>query len=536
MGADPVADVSARIDLVEVPFTLPLSRVLVVRDGVGRLGVHQVRYEVPLADCSLVEDVVVRDPSGAEVQPSVVDASHLRWGSGGPVLAVTGDDRVLVGPVPDGWDVSWRPGALAGAGCTLDASAAEVEAAVGEARALVDGWLARCPVVRPEHRSMAAFCWWVLGVNTLRLGGAASGRCVVPSKLGYVGLWQWDAYFIAIGLRHGDVELAVEQLRIALEHQGHDGQLPDVVHEAGVLASSDDLPAADLVNLRALGSPALGLGRVPLTKPPLTALAVELVAETAGRGLVAETAEAVARSQEWWFAHSDLDGDGVPEYSHPYSSGLDDSPVFDTAVPLESPDLTAYLCLQDTILARWARERGEQAVAERHERRAASLRRRLADRLGPEGWVVPVGGDGPSPTLTVVSLLAVLAPDAPPEVTEGVVRMLADPARFGGPSPLPTVSRDDPSFAPDRMWRGPVWVNTNWLVAHGLRLQGHHAEADALEEATLRLVLDADGPVEYVNPDTRRRATRATRCFGWSAALFLDIAARRATTGARDRR
>jgi glycogen debranching enzyme len=90
------------------------------------------------------------------------------------------------------------------------------------------------------------------------------------------------------------------------------------------------------------------------------------------------------------------------------------------------------------------------------------------------------------------------------------------------------VSRDDPAFAADRMWRGPVWVNTAWLLAHGLRLQGHDTEADALEEAVLRLVLDAGGPAEYFNPDTRRRATGATRCFGWSAALFLDLAVRRA--------
>lgn len=525
---DLAADVSARIDLLEVPFTLPLSRILVVRDGKGGLGVHEVRYEVPLADCSLAEHLVVRDPSGDAVEPEVCGAAHLRWGSGGPVLTVTADDRVLLGPVPDGWEVAWEPGALPDVAPVTTATAEQIEASVRRSRELVDGWLARCPQVRPEHRSMTAFCWWVLGINTLRLGGAASGRCVVPSKLGYVGLWQWDAYFIAVGLRHGDVELAVEQLRIALEHQGPDGQLPDVVHEAGVLASSDDLPEADLVTLRALGSPVMGLGRVPLTKPPLTALAVELVAEQAGAELVEELSQAVARSQEWWFEHSDLDGDGVPEYSHPYSSGLDDSPVFDAVVPLESPDLTAYLSLQDSILAAWAHARGDEAAARRHRARAARLRDRLADRLGAGGWVEPVGAQEHAPSLTIVSLLAVLAPAAPAAVTDGVLRLLADPARFGGATPAPTVSRDDPAFAADRMWRGPVWVNTAWLLAHGLRLQGHDTEAGALEEAVLRLVLDAGGPAEYFNPDTRRRAAGATRCFGWSAALFIDLAVRRA--------
>ncbi|WP_413926318.1 MGH1-like glycoside hydrolase domain-containing protein, partial [Mycobacterium tuberculosis] len=62
----------------------------------------------------------------------------------------------------------------------------------------------------------------------------------MPSKIGYVGLWQWDAYFIAVGVRHGDPELAREQLDLAFRFASADGQLPDVVHERGVLATSDD--------------------------------------------------------------------------------------------------------------------------------------------------------------------------------------------------------------------------------------------------------------------------------------------------------
>lgn len=526
-------NVSGRIDLREVPFTLPLSRILILRDDVHREGstavsIHQVRYEVPLSECTIAVDLVVRDDTGASVQPRVVGASQLRWGENGPVLAVAPDDSVLISPAPPGWSVSWRPGVLTDGPSLTEVEQGPVERAVGEAEQSLDAWLARCPRVSQEHHQMAAFCWWVLGVNTLRLGGAVEGRAVVPSKLGYVGLWQWDAYFMAIGLRHGDVELAVEQLRIALAHQGADGQLPDVVHEAGVLASSDDLPPADLKTLRAHGSPALGLGRVPLTKPPLAALAIELVAEMAGQDLVVEMADPVARSQEWWFAQSDFDADGVPEYSHPYSSGLDDSPVFDVVVPLESPDLTAYLSLQDTILGGWADEAGDHDGAARHRARARRLRDRLAERLGRDGWVRPVGADDVATSLTIVSLLAVLAPEAPTKVTDGVLRLLTDPAEFGGATPAPTVSRSDPSFSPERMWRGPVWINTNWLLAHGLRLQGHDEEASALEQATLRLVLEGGGPAEYFNPDSRRRAATATRCFGWSAALFLDLAVRHA--------
>lgn len=532
MALSAAEEVSSRIDLDEVPFTLPLSRVLVLKDPQGGIAVHQVRYEVPLRSCTLLERLEVTDPEGRPIRPTVSGGSHLRWGEDGPLLAITGADEVLVGPVPHGWQVTWEPGALADEVPVRPATAVtrdEVTTAAARAQRLVDDWLDRCPQVLTEHREMTLFCWWVLGVNTLRLGGAVSGRAVVPSKIGYVGLWQWDAYFIAIGLRHGAPDLAVEQLWIALEHQHADGQLPDVVHEAGVLASSDDLPAADLEKLRAMGSATLNRGRVPLTKPPLTALAVDLVDGSVQGDLVAELGEAVAQSQEWWFDCSDTDHDGVPEYLHPYSSGLDDSPVFYLGAPVESPDLTAYLCLQDEILARWARQRGDLTLAQRHLGRADALRRRLAQRLedGP-GWVPAVCGVEQSPHLTVVSLLPVIAPAVAPEVTASVLSLLRDPSRFGGRTPVPTVSRDDAAFSPERMWRGPVWVNTAWLLAHGLRLQGETAEAERVETAILELVVDAGGPAEYFNPDTRRRASTATRCFGWSAALFVDLAVRAA--------
>lgn len=570
-------DLARRIDLVEVPFTIALSRLLVLADG-HRLHVHEARYEVPLEDSRVVTGLVVRDAAGRVRVQEVPDPGHVSWGEDGPWLTLDTEGRAVMGLIPQGWSVSLeavedgaevvvldgeplstpngglvvhatRPGAglvitprplpgRAPAPRTAPQAAAEPAVRLQVRRNLeaVDSWMLRCPEVLAEHRSMARLCWWVLGVNVLRLGGAVTGRAVVPSKLGYVGLWQWDAYFIAIGLRHGDPELAAEQLRIAVSCQQDDGQLPDVVHEAGVLASSRDLPPADLVSLRALGSPGAQDEVVPLTKPPLTALAVELVDACHPEDLVAQMREAVRRSQEWWFTHCDPRGTGVPTYLHPYSSGLDDSPVFEAGTPLESPDLTAYLCLQDTILARWARQAGEAGAASCHLERAARLRSRLLDALEDRAFVPAQGPQGPSPSLTVVSLMPLLVPGLDDAARARLLRLLEDPEAFGGhgAGTVPTVASGDPAFDPQRMWRGPVWVNTSWLVARGLRAQGLLERARELEEATLRIVTEAGGPVEYVDPVSRRRPPAASTCFGWSAALFIDMAvtARQEATGA----
>jgi glycogen debranching enzyme len=86
------------------------------------------------------------------------------------------------------------------------------------------------------------------------------------------------------------------------------------------------------------------------------------------------------------------------------------------------------------------------------------------------------------------------------------------------------VARDDPAFDPDRMWRGPVWLNVNRLLAEGLRTSGHADLANELVERTLDMVVRGGGMHEHWNPLTGTRPPTATSCFSWSASLFIDLA------------
>lgn len=216
---------------------------------------------------------------------------------------------------------------------------------------------------------------------------------------------------------------------------------------------------------------------------------------------------------------------GVPSYLHPYSSGLDDSPIFDHDAILRAPDLRAYLVLQDHVLARWALDRGETDRAERLRRRADRMLEALEDTWDGRARLFPaVGEHGPVPVDAIVGLMPLLCPGLDDRRADDLVDALADPARYGTAVPAPTVACGDPAFEEDRMWRGPVWVNTNWLLVRGLRTQGRDAEAEALREATLAMVSAGGGPHEYFHSGTARKSPGATTCFGWSAALFLDLA------------
>jgi glycogen debranching enzyme len=535
------------LDLVRAPFTLPSSRIIVFRDGVGDgVRVHTAEYEKGLDECRVIDALIVRDAAGTALPITDVQPHAVEFGGGAATLVFDGVGALSIGAPAAGVSAQWTtpdgrtrlapldPALRFGIGVDraveVSASTGHTGAAASAAAAWAE-WFAKCPVVRDDLQEMTAFCWWVLGANIVSLPRLGEVRAIVPSKIGYVGLWQWDAYFIAVGLRHGDPALAREQLDLAFRYPTPAGQLPDVVHEEGVLASSDDLPPADRDRLRRAGSQIADPGApVPLTKPPLSAWALRKVLDAEPltdetRAWARAQLDVIRRSQDWWFAASDLDHDGMPEYGHPYSSGLDDSPIFDGPLPTTAPDLGAYLVLQDLELARFGEEfdfdpavhvaRAERTLAKLMELWDASSRSFRARAAG-----VPVSSDA------ITGLMPLLTGRLPSDVVDALVAALDDPQRYGTPWGLPTVAAGDPDFSPTRMWRGPVWVNTNTLVAEGLAASGRADRAAALIEQTAALVQHAGGPHEYFNPLTGEKAPTATTAFGWSAALFVDLAVR----------
>lgn len=537
---DTAALAGRHLDLVSAPFTLPRSRVLVFRadDGDG-VRLHTSEYERRLSECRVLDALTVVDAGGEVLSVSAVHPARVTFG-GVATLTFADPSMLSIGGDPGSRVRLRRPDGRVeehplGAGLRLRIAAdravsvdrGDHAAALAATEEIWADWFAKCPTVRADLQEMAAFCWWVLGANIVELPSLGGARAIVPSKIGYVGLWQWDAYFIAVGLRHGDPELAREQLDIAFRFPQADGQLPDVVHELGVLATSDDLPESDRANLRRAGSQiADPSAPVPLTKPPLAAWALRKVLESEDAPDYARTQLArIVRSQDWWFSASDLDHDGMPEYGHPYSSGLDDSPIFDGPLPTAAPDLGAYLVRQDRELASLLEKYEPAADVARFRERAATTQDLLLRMWDPErGRFLAFGGGEAQASDTVVGLMPLLTGTLPAAIAETLRAGVDDPERFALPLGLPTVAASDPDFSDERMWRGPVWVNTSMLVAEGLEASGYPEQARQLREQTVALVMHGGGPHEYFNPHTGQKARTATTAFGWSAALFIDLA------------
>ncbi len=90
--------------------------------------------------------------------------------------------------------------------------------------------------------------------------------------------------------------------------------------------------------------------------------------------------------------------------------------------------------------------------------------------------------------------------------------------------PIPSCFPDQKGFEKKNYWRGPVWVNMNWMVWKGLLLYGKDRLAEKIKNSTIKMV-DKYGVYEYFDPylNAKQTAGYGGANFSWTAALILDM-------------
>jgi glycogen debranching enzyme len=187
--------------------------------------------------------------------------------------------------------------------------------------------------------------------------------------------------------------------------------------------------------------------------------------------------------------------------------------------------LNAYLILQYDHLAKMAAEIGLSDDAQRWTREAEAMTRRLIDLRWDEemGLFPSMRGDQRIDVLTPLSLFPLITGRMPKPIADRLVAHLSDEKTFWTHFPVPTVAQNDPKHDPMTMWRGPVWVNINYLLIDGLLRAGYPDVARQLRRRTLDMVMGANDIYEYYHPVTGEKPPRAVSTFGWSSALFIDL-------------
>jgi hypothetical protein len=392
--------------------------------------------------------------------------------------------------------------------------------------------MARAPEPGPDaaHERDArvmAECRRVLGQNWRE--GARDGTpfaYTCPSPTRYPWQWYWDSCLTAIATRHFAPERSRRELESLLAAAQPDGFIGHTIFWEHPVSRGRSL----YYNVRRRGDL-----MTATIQPPLLAWAWSItVGDPRGEPRVVAHQRAIAERR-------DLEGDGLIWFIQPDESGLDASPTFDSVWGRRAAGRPGFVALvrRNRRLgfdARRVRDAGGPLVCGALTNTLhglsclalgqPSITPAMVDRLYNESSGLFGHQTWPGRRRPRVVTWAGLAPLALPDLPEAIGRRLVeehllDRSRFWLPVPPPSVAADERTFSMKdtfaglrRYWRGPMWVNSAWLVWLGLLRLGYDAEARELERRVLGAVADA-GLREYYDPVTGRGM--GARDFAWSS-------------------
>lgn len=152
------------------------------------------------------------------------------------------------------------------------------------------------------------------------------GSYTIPAENLYPHQWLWDSCFIAIGLRHIDIDRAKNELKSLVRGQWANGMLPNMIFSNAPEYRRDREYWRSWINPY---SPD-GLATSGITQPPMLAEAVYKI----GQSLSAAERKSwfktmlphVELYHRWLYHDRDPHGEGLVLLLHPWETGLDNTP------------------------------------------------------------------------------------------------------------------------------------------------------------------------------------------------------------------
>jgi hypothetical protein len=352
-------------------------------------------------------------------------------------------------------------------------------------------------------------------VRTMMERHWVSAGYTAPNSEVYPWLWLWDSCFHAlIWLELGDSDRAVTELRAVFSTQTASGFVPHMGYMLDPEASRDFWGRS---------------GSSSITQPPMYGHAVaELI--RAGVDVPADLIDAAAKGLDFLLTRRKRHASGLILLVHPWESGADDSPRWDSACPggyspeawfdakgawvgtietsaagdpianpgfeVASAGFNALVVFNAEELAAVAGD-GFDHAAERSE---------VSDAL-VNCWDSTLGTwtdrglteTGSASVRTVDALLPTLIEPDPARVL-AVGEALLDASAYGGAFGPAGVHRAEPFFDARAYWRGAAWPQLSYLLALAQERAGNPEVASELRIRLRRGALES-ALAEYWDPD-----------------------------------
>lgn len=293
-----------------------------------------------------------------------------------------------------------------------------------------------------------------------------------PDRLPHRNMWLWDSVFHAIGHRHLDTELAENLILALFDVQQEGGFIPH-------MAKPEEISS--------------------VTQPPVIAWGAWLVYQKSGnkeflKNVLKNNKDFLLWCQsnrrktekELYSWHTN------PELNNRCDeSGMDNSPRFDTNSDLYAIDFSCYMANETHFMQKIADELGYKDTADFfcqwHEKIKSEINSTLWCEEDGFYYDYDIKNNCFNKVQSVASFLPIFAGVCDKTQCEKLVSHLENPDEFGTEFPIPSISKKDESFGSD-MWRGPVWINYNYMISKGLTEYGFGDSSEKIKEKTLAVI------------------------------------------------
>ena len=414
------------------------------------------------------------------------------------------------------------------------------------------------------------------------------GNFSIPCANLYPFQWFWDSGLIAIGLAHFDMPKAEKEIVTLLDAQWGNGFIPHIIFhtETDSYFPGADFHHSSLHPQASQKYRSTGMTQPAVTGFVLEELYRISTDKKATLDFIKKVIDKVYFNHKYFYQNRDPKGEGLVYIYHNWESGTDNSPMWDDVWKTMNPPEYTFERRDTTHVD--ASERPSKReydhylhiieIAKEHNYSDAKIAElspflvqdplfnailiksnksliKLYELIGGhsdkisqlQDWQnkaitsfnsklfdeevgayvhYDLRNEKPLRYLSSSSFSPLFAGIPHNERAESMIKVMLN--KFGGDHQYLCASFDPSSdrFNPKKYWRGPVWVNLNWMLYYGLSEYGYDDIAERIKKDTIEII-EKNGFYEYF--DSRKeihekgKAGYGGNDFSWSAALLIDL-------------
>ena len=403
------------------------------------------------------------------------------------------------------------------------------------------------------------------------LGNRKNGYTLPTNNKLYPAQWNWDSAFIALGYSHFNLDFSITEIETLLDGQWDDGMVPHILfHEKDTSYFPNHTTWKCGKNIPSSG----------ITQPPVLAIILKKIIENNQlnedqNSRILKILIKIKKYHEWFIKFRDPNKTGLVSILHPWESGYDNSPIWDEPMsnilvdkdlnyqrrdlevsnlderPLKK-DYDRYVTIRDQFrdvnydpnklyeLSIFnVVDVGFNSLFLKANKDLVKLLKKFKlnyDELDffiskSESEIIKLynydrdefvskdlntNKDILIPSITNYFILtADLKND---KLNKKIINNLKN-HNLNEKYIFSTIKSDHQTFEEKRYWRGPVWINCNWLIYEGIKNKDKEYSIKIKNE-TISLI-ENKGFHEYYSCNDG--SVMGANNFSWSAALYLDL-------------